>query len=103
MLYFGGKVERQLGELLVHRADHAQRVFGSVQKVRVAERDVRGAGPHLGADICQHHFQRQDEEPPLVHWRDRAMRAKVQTAPAGLHVARGATPPVVLELRIFLQ
>src|SRR5262245_65882809 len=86
MLDLRGKVERQGRKLLVHCPNHTERVFWSVQKVGIAECDVRSARADLLADVLQDHILRQDKESAAVHRWNRAMSAQMQAAPTRFHI-----------------
>ena len=83
-------VVAQLRMLRVQRAHQRQRVTGSVQEVRVAERDVARAGAHLAADVLEHDGARDDAEPPAVDGHDRTVPAGVPAAATRFRVTRDA-------------
>ena len=77
MFDFGGDVERQFRELRMHGAGDAQRMPGSIEEIGIAEGDMFGAGGDLVANVREHDVFRDDEEAPVIHRRDRAVRAQV--------------------------
>ena len=97
------EIEGQRGELGVQRARHREGVARAVEKIRIAEGHVRGAGRHLLADVGQHDLGRDDEEAPPVDGRDRAVAAAVLAAAAGLHVADEVRRALAVEVRVLLQ
>ena len=97
------EVERERRKRLVQRPRDGQRVAGTVEEIGIAERDVRGAGLHLLADVREQHLDRHDEEPPAVDRRDRTVSAQMLAAAARLDVADELEPVVALEVRVFLE
>src|SRR5919106_2864218 len=75
----------------------------SVQKIRITERDVGGAGPHLLSNILEHDRLGNQKEPTLVHWHDGAMQAMMLAPATRLDVADHLVRPVPFKLRIASQ
>ena len=50
-------------------------MFWPVEKVGIAERDVRCSSLNLTANVFQHDIFRHGKEAAFVHGRNRAMRA----------------------------
>src|SRR5437660_2015432 len=103
MLDLGREVEGHVGKFGVHRADDAQRVAGSVQKIGVAECDVGRAGPDLPPDILQDDLRRHDEEAAFVHRHDGTMQAEMQASAAGLDVANYVLRAGAFKMRVPLR
>ena len=80
-------VVREAGKLVRQRLDHPERMPNAVEKVRVAKRDVLGAGRHLRADIRQDDVDRDDPKASVVNGDDRAVPAEVLAAAARFRVA----------------
>ena len=59
----------------------------AIEKIRIAESDVFGAGIHLAANIFEDYFARDDAERAVVDRNDRAMAAKMFAAARGFRVA----------------
>jgi len=74
----------RLGKRWVHGLQHAQRVGGAVEKIRVAEGDVLRACHHLLFDVGQHYVHLDRAELALIHRHHRAMPAQVLAAARGL-------------------
>src|SRR2546428_1227308 len=103
MLDLGREVEGHVGKFGVHRADDAQRVAGSVQKIGVAECDVDRAGHDLPPDILQDDLRGHDEEAAFVHRHDGTMQAEMQAPAAGLDVANHVLRAGAFKMRVPLQ
>ena len=103
VLDFRRDVKAQIGKLVVHGPNDAQRVLRSIQKVRVAVGDVFRPGAHQATDVLQDDRLGNDKEPSPIDRRDRAMQAQVQAAPARFHVACQPFVAVPLEAGIFFQ
>ena len=89
MFDLGGKVEGEAGMGVAHPSQDAQNVRGTVQKIGVPEGDVARSHAHLLVDVGQHHVGGHGEKPAVVHRRDRAMQARVETTPRRLGVPGG--------------
>ena len=76
--------------LRVHRRDDPQAVGRAVEEVRVAERDVLGAGRDLLPDVGEDHLARHHPEAAVVHRDDGAVAAEVLAAAARLREPDGA-------------
>ena len=88
VLYLGGKVETDAGEVSVKRVSNFARVPRSVEKVGVAECDVTRPCLDLLGDVGHHGLDGHDEEAPVIDGHDRTMAALVEAAAAGFDVAR---------------
>src|SRR5439155_5309079 len=98
-----GDVEGHVRKFRVEGARHREGVARAVQKIGIAERDVSRAGRHELADVRLDRLGGDDEEPPAVHWWDRAVAAEVLAPAARLDVAGELELTVALELRVALQ
>ena len=63
---------------------HPCRVSRTVEEIRIAERDVRRTGRHLGSHVGHHHIDGHDPELALVHRHDRTVAAEVFAPPRRL-------------------
>jgi len=95
--------QQELRKFLMHCANNAQRVFGSVEKIRIAERDMRCSGFDLLANIFQNDLLRQSEKSPTINGRDRTVGAKMEAASTGFGIASNSAIPIVLQACILLQ
>ena len=75
----------------------------SIQEIRIAKGDVRGAGAHLAADVLENDVFGDDEESAVINRRNRTMSAQVQTAPTRLDIANRAAAALVLDPRILVE
>ena len=87
MLDLDRHVVRDARELLRKPRDDCRRVSDAVEEVRIAERDVPGAGSDLAADVSHDDIDGDDAEPAIVDGHDRTVAAPVFAAPAGLGIA----------------
>src|SRR5205085_7613493 len=87
MLDFDGHVVGQLWKSPVEGFDDAHGVARSVEKVRIAKRDVARPGADLLCDVLQHHLRLDDAEYTLVHRWNGAVAAQVLAAARGLRIA----------------
>ena len=72
-----------------------QGVPDPVEKVRVAEGDVRGSRRHLPPDVLDHHFSLDNAKTALIDRHNRAMAAQVFAASACFRVPDHALLAVV--------
>src|SRR3989475_2782160 len=75
----------------------------AVQKVWVAEGDVRRPRLDLLASARERDGPRKDEEAPAVDGRDRAVPAEMLAAAGRLDGARELEPAVLVDVRVLLQ
>ena len=97
------EVVAHVREFVMQRAHELHGVAGTVQEVRVAERDVPGAGRDQPADVRQHDVPRHREEPSTVHGRDGTMQAGVEATATRLHVACRDELPGARQARVPRQ
>ena len=67
--------------------DDRDRVARTIEEVRIAERDVLGAGTDLRSDVGHYDVDRDHAEPAVVHRHDRTVAAAMLAAAAGFRVA----------------
>ena len=87
VLDLDGHVVREVRPLGMNRVHDRHRVADAVEEIGIAERDVAGASGDLAAHVRQHHLNRHDAKPAVVHRHDRAVPAGVLAAATGLRVA----------------
>ena len=51
MFDLGGEIKCQIGKLFVHRLNDTERMFGAVEEIRIAKRDMGRATGNLLADL----------------------------------------------------
>src|SRR4029077_8004133 len=78
------EIKSQIRKLLVHRANDAHGVPRTIQKIRVAKRNVRRAGMHLTPNVLEDDGFRDEEEAPVIDRHDRAMETVMETSATGL-------------------
>src|SRR5947208_16439638 len=71
----------------MHPFDDPERVRRTVEKIRIAERDVTGAGRDLRGDVGDDDVRLHDAELAVVDRHDRAMTAPVAAAAGRFRVA----------------
>ena len=72
------------GKRVVQGPRHPERMGGSVEEVRIAERDVLRAHLDLLCDVGDDHVDRHDAEPPFVDGHHRTVPAQVLAPARGL-------------------
>src|SRR5262249_19499443 len=102
VLDLGRDVERDVRKLRMELATEGQRVARAVEEVGIAERDVARAARDELANVRHHDVARHDEEPAVVHGRDRAVATPMLAPAAALHVAREPAPTLALPMRVLL-
>ena len=83
VLDFYGDVIGHIRKFAMEFLDEWNRVADTVEKVRIAERNVLRAGRHLPANVFQYNPARYDAKDAVVNRHDRAMPAKMLAAAAG--------------------
>ena len=78
--------QRRMGTMQAVRDTH--RVRGPVEEIRVAKRDVLGAGGHLRIHVSQHDVLLHDPKLTVVNRHDRAVAAEMPAPAARFRVAR---------------
>src|SRR5207247_10490062 len=102
VLDFCGEIKSYFRKLCVHPAGDAKRMPGSIQKIRIAKRDVPRARSYEPANVFKNNLLRYYEESSVVHWWDRAMRTDMQTPAARFDVTHKTLLAVALELLVML-
>src|SRR5580658_9734284 len=82
------RVVRNTWKFLVKRFDNRQRMPDAVEKIRIAESDMRRARCHLPPNILEHDLARYNPEHSVIDRDNRAMAAKMFASSARLRVSR---------------
>jgi hypothetical protein len=90
VLDFYRDVVSYVGKLAVKSFDKLGRVANTVEKIRIAERDMLGARGHLVPDVLYNDVAADDSENAFINWDDGAMAAKMFAAAAGFRRAHKA-------------
>src|SRR5919108_270880 len=94
MLDFDGHIVAPFRKPPVEGFDDAHGVARSVEKVRIAKRDVARPGADLLCDVLQHHLRLDDAKGAVVHRWNGAVAAQVLAAARGLRIAHRVLPSV---------
>ncbi len=103
MLDLDGDIVGDFRKLAMQGLDDANCVRGPVEEVRIAERDVPGAGRDLLADVGQNDIRLHNAEGPLIHRDHRTMPAQMLTPARCFRVAGDTLFGAGAELGILTQ
>src|ERR1051326_1013548 len=92
VLDFDGDVVRDAREFAMKSVDKFEGMLDTVEKIRITERDVLGAGRDLLAYVGEDYVAVYDAEDAFINRHDRAMTAEMLAAAAGLCRADYAGP-----------
>src|SRR5690349_9099518 len=103
MLDLDGGIVGQFREITVKRLDDANRMCGAVEEIRIAERDVLGAGRHLPPYVLEYDLRLHDPKMAVVHGNHRAVPAQMFAAAAGFRITSAPGISIYAKLRIAAQ
>src|SRR5487761_1780974 len=90
MLDFDGRIIGESRKFLMQGFDKRNGMSDAVKKIRIAERDVLGAGGHLLANISENHVALDHAKNSVIDRHNGAMAAQMFAAAARFRVTHRA-------------
>src|SRR6266568_7070259 len=103
MLYFDGRVKREMGKFRMQGTCDAHGVRGTIEEIGVAKSDMVCTHGYLRPNIGQDVLCGQGKKPSTIDWCDRTVTTGMFAAPCRLRVAHQHCDTIQLQSGITVE